>query len=182
MNVDNLIINYSIAILELYHVNKRLLNDFILIRNIFESNLGLLDILSSDNLSKKERIVIIDKIFSSDIYYFENFVINFLKVLIENKHFYLLLKILLNFQIKINKENNITFVLIKSAFEIDKNQIDNILIFLIKKLKSKIDYKIVIDTSLIGGFQVLYDSNVIDFSIKGKIEHIKSTSKEKSIL
>lgn len=182
MNLDNVIINYSVALLELYHTNKRLLNDFILVKNIFESNLGLIGILSSYNLSKQDKIAVIDKIFSSDIYYFEKFVINFLKVLIVNKHIDLLLKILDNFEMKINKENNVVFVIIKTAFEINKKQIADIINFLIKKLKSKIDYKIVIDKSLIGGFQILYDSNVIDFSIKGKIGHIKSTSKEKSIL
>lgn len=182
MNFNNLINNYSIAILELYHANKKLLNDFILIRNIFKSNLNLIDILSSDNLSKQEKITIIDNIFINDIYYFEDFIINFLKVLIENKHFNLILKILINFQTKIHKDNNVIFVIIKSAFEMEKNQIDDILNFLIKKLNAKIDYKIEIDKLLIGGFQILYGSNVIDFSLKAKIEHIKQASKEKSIL
>ncbi|MEG2198418.1 MAG: ATP synthase F1 subunit delta [Malacoplasma sp.] len=182
MNTDNLINSYSLAILEIYHDNKNVFDDFMLLDNIFENNSELLSILSSNNLTKQEKIEIVDNVFVNDLYLFDVLVINFLKVLIENKYFIHFSKILKRFKNEVNRENNIVYVEIHTAFEIDQKNLNEILNFLIEKLNAKIDYKILIDKSLIGGFKILYGSTVIDFSIKSKIDHIKYATKEKSFL
>lgn len=85
---------------------------------------------------------------------------------------------LLTNQIDYQKSN--IEVKIYSAFETSKENIDKV----VAKLSRKYNFtanpvNVIIDESLIGGIKVVFDSIVIDGTIKGKLKKIKQKSEER---
>lgn len=69
---------------------------------------------------------------------------------------------------------------IYSAFETSKENIEKITKTLSKKYNFIADpVEIIIDNSLIGGIKVVFDSIVIDGTLKGKLKKIKQNSEER---
>lgn len=139
-----------------------------------KENMGIIDIFSSNNLSKKERKNIVNKIYGSlpkgEI---PNIFKNFLYVLIDNESFELVLHIFVAMFEKIDNHNNFLFLRIYSPYELDEEFLSRIKKIFSKKTSKRIIYSHFVDKSLIGGIKILFNDVVYDYSIKGKIEDVK---------
>lgn len=174
-NIENQIHHYTFALYSIYEEENDK-NFFVEQLNVLFHSLyddkEIIEILASNNISIKERKKIINNIYMNNMH---EYLINFLYILIDNNFIHNVLLIIQDFFAYYDKENNIAFVQIFTAYEMNEKDINKILDFLNKKIKKEIVHTVAIDKSLIGGFKVIYNKDhVLDFSIKGKINDLKS--------
>lgn len=100
----------------------------------------------------------------------------FLYVLIKNARFNLIFQIIDEFAKIIADSEGTKFAEISSAFKLSKKELELISGFLEKELGKKIELKVNIDPSLIGGAVIKYDCNLIDASISGALDRIKKVA------
>ena len=99
---------------------------------------------------------------------------NFLKTLGEANRLRLYDNIFYNFLDLVAKKRNQKNVTVSSAFELEESQLDKIKSAMQKRLDAEIVISASIDTSLIGGMKISYEDQVIDLSLKNKLESLKS--------
>ena len=74
----------------------------------------------------------------------------------------------------LKKEKNLKNITVASSYRIDKDQLKQIEAALKKRMKAEVSVATEIDKSLIGGLKISYDDQVIDLSIKNKLEKLKT--------
>ena len=79
-----------------------------------------------------------------------------------------------NFKELVAKEKNLKNITVASSYRIDKEQLKQIEAALKKRMKAEVSVVTEIDKSLIGGLKISYDDQVIDLSIKNKLEKLKT--------
>ena len=79
-----------------------------------------------------------------------------------------------NFKELVAKEKNLKNITVASSYRIDKEQLKQIEAALKKRMKAEVSIVTEIDKSLIGGLKISYDDQVIDLSIKNKLEKLKT--------
>ena len=79
-----------------------------------------------------------------------------------------------NFKELVAKEKNLKNITVASSYRIDKEQLTQIEAALKKRMKAEVSIVTEIDKSLIGGLKISYDDQVIDLSIKNKLEKLKT--------
>ena len=127
-------------------------------------------VLLSPTVSLSQKNNIIDDVFGN-IVGIE--AINFLKVLAEKKHFNELENIIEVLKENINISSNIQNVVVISAVELNEVNKNRICSVLEEKLNKRINADWQVDENIIGGLIVKINDDVIDTSIKLKIEKIK---------
>lgn len=98
---------------------------------------------------------------------------NFVRILAKNNRLTCIPSIYQLFLTNKNKDNKVKEVKITMAFEYPVSLIQKLKIKLEKKYNCSVTLKRVIDSSLIGGFIVNVDDNLIDGSIKGSLERLQ---------
>tara|TARA_B100000029_G_scaffold495798_1_gene561225 strand:- start:1575 stop:2087 length:513 start_codon:yes stop_codon:yes gene_type:complete len=137
-----------------------------------EPNVKLL--IESPTMAYKEKAEIFISLFEDQV---EKKTINFIKVLGESKRLSLIPSISKEYtKLMANKEET-SEVVVTSAYELTKEQKEKISSGLKKRYGDNISFATKIDPSLIGGFSTKNGDEVIDFSIKGKIEKLKNKIK-----
>ncbi len=171
-NVENQIHHYAFALYSIYEEkDKKFLDELNSVFNSFYHQKDIIEILSSNNLSKQERKKIIKNIFENNI---DKYLINFLYVLIDNNFMHNVLFIIQDFFTYYNREKNIAFLKIITPFPLEDNIIKKIIDKHENKFNKEIVYTVEIDKSLIAGFKIIYnDNNILDYSIKGKIDNLR---------
>ena len=105
----------------------------------------------------------------------DKLLLNFIKVLVDNDRFFLIQAIVLEYKNILDKLNKLMNVVVISNNPLTKVNLEKIR----KKLKStynkKIEIKEEIDKSIIGGFRIEFEGNIIDETINRQLEDIKST-------
>ena len=79
-----------------------------------------------------------------------------------------------HFKELVAKEKNLKNITVASSYRIDKEQLKQIEAALKKRMKAEVSIVTEIDKSLIGGLKISYDDQVIDLSIKNKLEKLKT--------
>lgn len=174
INAEEKIKNYSFALFSIYkdENNKSFVQDLLTIKKTLSNDSEIVEILSSYNITKKERKKIINSIYKDNI---NEYLINFLSILIDNNNFEIIFKVIDNFFEIYNNDNNIVNVKIISSCKLQDKQLNDIIEYLKKKFKKTINYKLVVDNTLIGGLKIIYDkNNIIDFSVKGKLDKLRN--------
>lgn len=176
--MDSKLNNYAVAFFNLAEENKKLdsyFSDALDIQNIFNENSDLLDILTSYLLDEKERISIIDNVFS---FLRENESRDFLKVIMANHKLKYINQIIDLFHELYNNKMKIAKGIIYSAKELTVKQIKEIEnAFLVKK-NQKVLLSNRIDESLIGGLKIIINDHIYDNSIKNRLDLLKTTLKK----
>ena len=103
----------------------------------------------------------------------ENF-FNFLALIAENKKMLIIPEIANQFESIKNIHNNIRIANVTLAYTTDKNILDSLKTSLEKKFGCIIDMHINIDPTIIGGAVVKVGDTVIDNSVSGHLEKLKS--------
>jgi F-type H+-transporting ATPase subunit delta len=98
---------------------------------------------------------------------------NFLSMLIENGRISLLPEIGAQFHVLKNAQEGAADAEITSAFEISAAQLAELVTTLEKKFGRKLNPTVTVDTSLIGGVRVLVGDEVLDTSVRAKLQQMQ---------
>ena len=165
--------NYADALIEIAKSSKMtyeaLFSDLQIVNDAFKGSSELVMALENPAVDFNVKIDIVNTIFIGKI---SQELINFLKILVEKKRITEFPSIYAEFNNKFNQIQNIQPVTIVSAVELSKTQQENIL----EKLSAKLNKKVVpvweTDESIIAGLTVKIDDNVLDMSLKNRLEKL----------
>jgi len=99
---------------------------------------------------------------------------NFIKIIAENKRFLLLPNISKEFINYANKDKNIITANVISSRTLNKENIKDIKKFLNNRFSKKINLKFLIDPSIIDGFLIKINDNIIDGTIRNNLKNLKN--------
>ena len=102
---------------------------------------------------------------------------NLIKLLVEYKRLSILSEITLLFEELKDKDEGVIEAEIIMAEQPDKKMVENLLIILEKKFNKKIEGKVVIDRSIVGGTKIIVGDTVIDASVRGQLDNLAYTLK-----
>lgn len=154
---------------------ERISADLNTIQNTLNQSKDLDAFLINPLMSQEDKKEILSKIFSGEI---ESLMLNFLKVLIDKNRFETFKEIVESYNKILDTINKISRINVVSAVELSENSKN--------KLKEKLEYKLQktvtldweIDPKIIAGLVIKMGDNVIDTSLKHKLEDLsKSISK-----
>jgi F-type H+-transporting ATPase subunit delta len=95
---------------------------------------------------------------------------NFVQLLIEYERLTLLPEIFAQFETLKNEREGVVDAQISTAFELESAQLAGLVADLEKRFKRKINPQVSIDRDLIGGVRVVVGDEVIDGSVRGKLD------------
>lgn len=100
---------------------------------------------------------------------------NFLRTVLENGRLAALPLMVEQFQALVKARQGVSEAQIFSAFPIDAAQLAEIIGPLEKRFGRKLEAKVELDAELIGGVRVVVGDEVLDTSVKARLERMKST-------
>lgn len=98
---------------------------------------------------------------------------NLLRTVIDNGRLAALPEIAAQFLTLLNKSTGVSDALIQSAFPIDGGQLAEVVLVLEKRFGRKLNPSVEIVPELIGGIRVAVGDEVLDTSVKARLEHMK---------
>lgn len=164
---------YANAVMDLSietKVDEKVLYELLLIKEIFDQNDGIYDLISTPVLSNDEKIKIIDNVFLS--YDIEALVINFIKILIENNRIKYFSKIVDDYKNIYYKNNNIIEVNVFSVKKLSDMQLEKLGEKLTLLFKKSIIINNEIDESIMGGILLKVNNKQMDSTIKYKLNEV----------
>ncbi len=144
-------------------------DDLTTVQDILDMAPELFDVLKNPIVAFDTKIDIINEIFTKEIH---KPIVNFLKILVEKKRFEEFSKIYAAYVKKLNKINNIQPVIVTSAIALTDEQKKGIALKLEEKLKKQVQPRWNIDNGIIAGLVIKINDDVIDTSLKNKIDKI----------
>ena len=159
---------YADALMDLNIDKEVVRNDF---KDIVDSlTPDFLDVFKNPCISTEKKLEILETAFKDKI---SNYMYDFLKILTEKNRFNIINEINEAFIQKYNIVNNLQSVVIISAIELDAKYKEKV----ISKLQDKLNKKIIpvwqISPDIIAGLVIKIGDNIIDTSLKNKINKLK---------
>ena len=146
--------------------------------NLIKGSRDLFLFFESPVISRDKKLKTVEAIFSGKV---SPVLLNFIKMLIENKRETLINEILLYFIDYKNEKDGIIRITINTVVELNDDEKKTIL----DKIQEQTGFKCIpefkTDPDLIGGFTVFYKDEVIDASVKNQLLNLKKLFK-KSVL
>ncbi len=99
---------------------------------------------------------------------------NFLRTVVENGRLRVLSEIAAQFRTLVNQTKGASDALVVSAFEIAPQQLSELGTTLEKRFGRKLHLTVTVDPSLIGGIRVVVGDEVLDTSVKARLEQMKA--------
>jgi F-type H+-transporting ATPase subunit delta len=99
---------------------------------------------------------------------------NLLQAVIENGRLAALPEIAAQFQTLVNNKTGVSKATIQSAFAIDGAQLADVVVSLEKRFGRKLDARVEVVPELIGGIRAIVGDEVLDTSVKARLEQMKS--------
>lgn len=162
---------YSKALLE-FNENKiskqEVLRQLLDIEQSIEISNELKTVLTSPIISLKEKKEVVDKVFSDS----DKIILNFLKLLLDKNRFTILSSIIKEYKTIIDKENNIVNIKVISAIDLNESEKAMIKVKMQKVLNKEIELEWGKDSDIIGGLIFEMDDNIVDCSLKKKLQEI----------
>ena len=100
-----------------------------------------------------------------------------IKLLVEYKRLSILSEITLLFEELKDKDEGVIEAEIIMVDQPDKKMVENLLQSLEKRFNKKIEGKVVIDKSIVGGTKIIVGDTVIDASVRGQLDNLAYTLK-----
>ncbi len=148
---------------------EKISSDLNLIKDILTQSKDLNDFLTNPIISVDDKKDIINKVFSDEI---DTFIVNFLKILIDKNRFNEFDKILNSYNKYLDDINNISRIKVTSAVEMSEESKKKLKIKLEEKLKKNVIFDLEINSDIIAGLVIKMGDNVIDMSLKHKLEDL----------
>lgn len=165
--------NYSKALVEMVRDNvisfEDLSKDLATVSEILETSQDLRLILENPTVSEAVKSQIVEEVFKNEVH---SQVVNFLMVLIDKNRFSEFPQIKADYEIKLDDVNKIQSVEITSAVELSEEYRERILQKLSEKLQKNIRPNWKVDENIIAGLIYRINDNVIDTSIKSKLDKL----------
>lgn len=164
---------YAKALLELAISENRLdevSKDLELVYTEISSIRELTLLLKSPIVKRDKKRKIFQQIFEGKI---TDTILKYCEIIINRQRSDLLLDIIKRFFELRDDYLNIKNVTIKTAFELDKDHLDELQNILENRLNKKVKLNIVIEKNLIGGFVIQIDDTVIDASLRHQLERLR---------
>ncbi len=139
------------------------------VKEICANSPDLNSVLENPTISDELKYSIIDEVFQKDIH---EKIIDFIKVLIEKKRFKEFYGIVEAYRDELDKINNLQRVSVTSAIELNEEMKQRITEKLQKRLSKNITAEWLIDKEIIGGLVIKINDDVIDSSLKNKLENL----------
>ncbi|MBE7709936.1 MAG: ATP synthase F1 subunit delta [Cyanobacteria bacterium SIG32] len=139
------------------------------VKNIIKSSDDLNGVLNSPAVTTEQKLLIIQDIFQNKVS--EN-TFNFLKLLAEKNRFNEFAQIIEAFKQELDIINGIQRVQVVSAIELTEEYKQKIITKLSEKLNKTIITDWQIDDSIIAGLVIKINDDIIDTSIKNKLENL----------
>lgn len=177
-NTKNILIadRYSNALVNLAQEGKltygKISSDLISIKDVLTKSKDLDECLKNPVISVEAKKEIIDKVFSNDL---DALIINFLKVLVDKNRFDAFDEVLQSFNKALDDINNISRVTVTSAVEMTEESKQKLKSKLEEKLKKSIVLDLDIDSSIVAGLIIKIGDNIIDMSLKHKLEDLSKS-------
>ena len=165
--------NYSKALVEMVRDNvisfEDLSKDLATVSEILETSQDLRLTLENPTVSEAVKSQIVEEVFKNEVH---PQVVSFLKVLIDKNRFSEFTQIKADYEIKLDDVNKIQSVEITSAVELSEEYRERILQKLGEKLQKNIRPNWKVDENIIAGLIYRINDNVIDTSIKSKLDKL----------
>ena len=100
--------------------------------------------------------------------------LNFLRVLVENGRLQALPEIAAQFHVLVNQSRGSSDAVVHSAFALDAAALLDVTAVLEKRFGRKLHLSVQTDESLIGGIRVVVGDEVLDTSVKARLEQMKA--------
>ena len=98
---------------------------------------------------------------------------NLLRAVLDNGRLAVLPEIAAQFQALVNARSGVSDAIVQSAFPIDGGQLAEVVATLEKRFGRKLNARVEIDPELIGGIRVVVGDEVLDASVKARLEQMK---------
>jgi len=98
---------------------------------------------------------------------------NFLRTLIDNGRLAALPEIASQFKVLVNQRSGISDAKVYSAFPIDQGQLADVVASLEKRFNRKLSATVEVEPELIGGIRVVVGDEVLDTSVKARLEQMR---------
>ena len=149
-------------------LSEGVLNDLQTVMTILESSNELKTVLTSPIIHKKQEII--DEVFKNEI---SSEVLNLLKILADKGRFDEFENIFEEYKKLQDEKNGIKSVTVTSAIELKDEYKKQITDALTKRINKKINAAWQINPDIIGGLVVKIDDDIIDTSIKNKLDNLR---------
>ena len=137
------------------------------LKEVFEGEDKLLQILHHPKISNSEKVDLIDNLFKDRI---SQELINFLYILIDKRREGYILEIIDEYKILFNKRENIINVTSITAVPMEESSKLKLITVLQEKLKKTINLTNEIDETIIGGVLLKVEDKLVDGTFKGQLE------------
>jgi F-type H+-transporting ATPase subunit delta len=98
---------------------------------------------------------------------------NLLRAMIDNGRLAALPDVAAQFQTLVNERSGVSDAIVHSAYPIDGAQLADVVAALEKRFGRKLNASVVVDPELIGGVRVVVGDEVLDTSVKARLEQMK---------
>ncbi len=175
-NKNNLSIakRYAKSLMELMldseNNQEEIRSDLVNVKEILLSSTELNSAMTNPIVSAYDKEQIITTVFEQDT---NETTRNFLKLLVEKNRFGLIFQIIEAFDEMLNKINNIAQVNVTGAIELDNDSKGKIENKLREKLNKEINIAYNTDSSIIAGLIYKIEDDILDTSLKHKLEELK---------
>jgi len=98
---------------------------------------------------------------------------NFLRAVLDNGRLAALPEIASQFHALVNAQSGVSDALIESAFPIEPAQLPDVVAMLEQRFSRKLNARVELRPELIGGIRVIVGDEVLDASVKARLDHMK---------
>lgn len=164
---------YSEALLQLAREGKvtygKIGEDLALVRDTLNQSSDLAAFLVNPVMSADNKKEIVGKIFSSEI---DKLILNFLFVLIEKDRFRVFSEVIESYNKALDDINNVQRISVSSAVDLTEDAKSRLKAKLEGKLRKSVAFDWTINPEIIAGLIIKMGDNVIDMSMKHKLEDL----------
>lgn len=162
-------ITYANSLAEADKNYDEILSDLNTVYEVIKSSKDFVLTMENPTISIDTKYEIIDEIFKKEL---NEKVLNFIKILVEKNRFNEFEQIIQAYSNEIDEINNVKKVEIVSAVELSELQKQKIIERLQTRLQKDVKVNWTTNTEIIGGLVIKIDDNIIDTSLKNKLNKL----------
>lgn len=160
---------YAKSLIEADQNYNGILADLNTVTEVINSSKDFVLTMENPTISIDTKYEIIDEIFKKEL---NEKVLNFVKILIEKNRFNEFKQIVQAYKEEVDEIENIKRVEVVSAIELSDNQKQKTLEKLQARLNKEVKAVWTVDTNIIGGLIIKIDDDIIDTSLKNKLDKL----------
>lgn len=175
MNDSKISVRYAKALFELASEQgqtEKVSESIATIRKALESIPALKAMLINPVIEASAKKELLDKIFATSI---DKLTGSFLNLLIKNRREEYLLTVCLNFQALYRESKGVKWATITSAKPMSADTVEQLGRIMSEKFKSKIEITEYTDPSMIGGFMLQVDDQLLDAGLSARLKRLRQT-------